>query len=264
MNQSNVSFTVGFVVSKCFSTEGTGEKSGLVCMNIHFSITWVNSRPFISVRPCFHHTAIIFSSSFVVTTIVITIITIAVIHVLCHCARAVAGGVGGGRGGIHSHSGGGLRLHDRNDFLNVVVVIVGWVVGGEGGGVVDWRGLVGGGGGSGSFWGRAGGGITITNVTMDRSRPRGGVSFWLWRVSVDGVITAAAAVLIVLGQTLHFEILCDCEERVEFLLGNVDFSMIHEVEHSLKIAVVHPLEVQEGVGVGVAPQDPPEERAAGR
>jgi len=219
---------------------------------------------FISVRPCFHHTAIIFSSSFVVTTIVITIITIAVIHVLCHCARAVAGGVGGGRGGIHSHSGGGLRLHDRNDFLNVVVVIVGWVVGGEGGGVVDWRGLVGGGGGSGSFWGRAGGGITITNVTMDRSRPRGGVSFWLWRVSVDGVITAAAAVLIVLGQTLHFEILCDCEERVEFLLGNVDFSMIHEVEHSLKIAVVHPLEVQEGVGVGVAPQDPPEERAAGR
>merc|ERR1719319_1691200 len=122
---------------------------------------------------------------------------------------------GGGRGcgGLEGVGGGRGRV---GGFL------------GQGGG--------GGGGGWGSFWGRAGGGITITNVTMDRSWPRGGVSFWLWRVSVDGVITAAAAVLIVLGQTLHFEILCDCEERVEFLLGNVDFSMIHEVEHSLKIA----------------------------
>ena len=49
-------------------------------------------------------------------------------------------------------------------------------------------------------------------------------------VSGHGIITAA--VLIVLVQTLHFEILCDREERVEFLLRHIDFTVVHEDEHN--------------------------------
>ena len=35
-----------------------------------------------------------------------------------------------------------------------------------------------------------------------------------------------------MGQTLHFEILCDREEGVEFLLRHIDFTVGHEGEHN--------------------------------
>ena len=83
--------------------------------------------------------------------------------------------------------------------------------------------------GEGSLMSRPGLGLRVESV----------FNFWLRDVSGRGIITVA-----VLGQTLHFEILWDREEGVEFLPRHVDFPVLHKVEHSLEVTVVyivHPL-----------------------
>ena len=54
------------------------------------------------------------------------------------------------------------------------------------------------------------------------------------------------------------------QEAVQLLLGNVDLAHVHEVEHTQQLLVLNPLEVQEGVLVGVTSEHVSEERGTGR
>ena len=75
---------------------------------------------------------------------------------------------------------------------------------------------------------------------------------WLWVRS--GLRIVGTSVTLTLSQALHLEIFGDCQERIEVFLSNVDLAMVHEVEHAQQVAVLHPLEVEQGVVVGVPPQ----------
>ena len=68
----------------------------------------------------------------------------------------------------------------------------------------------------------------------------------------------------VLSESLHLEFFCHRQEGVELLLGNVDFSMVHEVEHRLQFTEPNTLEVEERVLVWILSEDGSEERRAGR
>ena len=46
-------------------------------------------------------------------------------------------------------------------------------------------------------------------------------------------------------------------------MGDIDLSVVHEVEHGLQVSELHPLEVEERVLVGVLLEDGPEEGGAG-
>ena len=74
----------------------------------------------------------------------------------------------------------------------------------------------------------------------------------------------AAASLIALSETLDLELLCHGEEGVELFLGHVHLAVVHEVEDGQEVGVLHPPQVEEGVGVGVPLQNGPEEGRAGR
>ena len=54
--------------------------------------------------------------------------------------------------------------------------------------------------------------------------------------------------------TFHSELFSNSKEGVEVVLGDVDLTMVHEVEHAQQVAVLHPLEVKQGVVVWVPPQ----------
>ena len=60
---------------------------------------------------------------------------------------------------------------------------------------------------------------------------------------------------IVLSESLHLEFLCHRQERVELLLGNIDFSMVHEVEHGLKLTEPNTLEVEQRMLVRILLED---------
>ena len=60
---------------------------------------------------------------------------------------------------------------------------------------------------------------------------------------------------IVLSESLYLEFLCHRQERVELLLGNIDFTMVHEVEHRLKFTEPNTLEVEERVLVRILSED---------
>ena len=67
---------------------------------------------------------------------------------------------------------------------------------------------------------------------------------------------------LVLSQAFHTQLFCNCQERVEFFLGNIYLSMVHEVKDSLHVSELHPLEVEQRVLVWVLLQDSPEEWGA--
>ena len=53
------------------------------------------------------------------------------------------------------------------------------------------------------------------------------------------------------------------QERVELVLSDVNFSMMHEVEHSQQVGVLNAFQVQKRVLMWILPQHAPEEGAAG-
>ena len=61
----------------------------------------------------------------------------------------------------------------------------------------------------------------------------------------------------------HTKVLSDGEERVELVLSDVNFSMIHEVEHSQQVGVLNAFQVQKRVLMWIILQHAPEEGAAG-
>ena len=85
----------------------------------------------------------------------------------------------------------------------------------------------------------------------------------LWQgswIRLGGFITCSS---IVLGQAFHTKVLGDGQERVELVLSDVNFSMIHEVEHSQQVGVLNAFQVQKRVLMWILPQHAPEEGAAG-
>ena len=56
-----------------------------------------------------------------------------------------------------------------------------------------------------------------------------------------------------MSESLHLEFFCHRQERVELLLGNIDFSVVHEIEHGLKLTEPNTLEVEERVLVRILP-----------
>ena len=78
-----------------------------------------------------------------------------------------------------------------------------------------------------------------------------------------GCLRLGSSILTVLGKTLDLEILCHCEKRVELLLGDVDLALVHELEDRDEVVIEDALEVEQGMLVGIAPQDGPEEGGAG-
>ena len=79
----------------------------------------------------------------------------------------------------------------------------------------------------GGGWRGAGGG---------RVRKAGG---WFW---VGGDMGRWGGLVggLVLGETLHTQLLGDREEGVELLLRNIHLAVIHEVEDGLEVAVLYP------------------------
>ena len=69
---------------------------------------------------------------------------------------------------------------------------------------------------------------------------------------------------IVLSKSLHLELLCNRQEGVELLLGNIDFSMVHEVQHRLKLTEPNTLEVEQRVLVRILLENGSEEWRASR
>ena len=67
----------------------------------------------------------------------------------------------------------------------------------------------------------------------------------------------------VLCEPFYLQVLCYGQKGIELLLGNVNLSVVHEVEDRLQVSELHPLEVEERVLVGVLPEDGPEEGGAG-
>ena len=68
--------------------------------------------------------------------------------------------------------------------------------------------------------------------------------------------------------TFHSELLSNSKEGVEIILGDVDLTMVHEVEHALHVPVGDSLQVEHQgtllAGRLVSSQDGTEERAACR
>ena len=68
--------------------------------------------------------------------------------------------------------------------------------------------------------------------------------------------------------TFHSELLSNSKEGVEVVLGDVDLTMVHEVEHALHVPVGDSLQVEHQgtllAGRLVSPQDGTEERTACR
>ena len=68
--------------------------------------------------------------------------------------------------------------------------------------------------------------------------------------------------------TFHSELLSNSKEGVEVVLGNIDLTMVHKVEHALHVPVGDSFQVEhQGTLLGgrlVSPQDGAEERAARR
>ena len=65
-----------------------------------------------------------------------------------------------------------------------------------------------------------------------------------------------------LSQAFHSQVLCHGQERVQLLLSNINFSVVHEVEDRLEISELDALQIEEGVLVGVSAQHIPEEWTA--
>ena len=61
----------------------------------------------------------------------------------------------------------------------------------------------------------------------------------------------------------HLQVLCHREEGAELCLGNVDLSVVHEVEDGEDALVLDALQVEQGVAVRVPLQHCTEERGAG-
>jgi len=84
------------------------------------------------------------------------------------------------------------------------------------------------------------------------------------RGAVGGVSSARGA----LGQAFHSELLSNSKEGVEVILGDVDLTMVHEVEHALHVPVGDSLQVEHQgtllAGRLVSSQDGTEERTACR
>ena len=64
-------------------------------------------------------------------------------------------------------------------------------------------------------------------------------------------------------QTLHLQLLSHGEERVELFLGNVDLTMVHEVQDSHQLLVLDTLQVEKGMLVLVSPENRFEEGGTG-
>ena len=65
-----------------------------------------------------------------------------------------------------------------------------------------------------------------------------------------------------MSESFYSQVLSNCQEGVELLLGNIDLPVVHEVEHRLQVCVLHTLHVQQGMGVVVAAEDIPEKWTA--
>jgi hypothetical protein len=52
----------------------------------------------------------------------------------------------------------------------------------------------------------------------------------------------------------HFELLGNGEKAVEIVLRHVHLAMVHEVEHTFQIRVLHPLQIDQRVLVRIPPQ----------
>ena len=66
-----------------------------------------------------------------------------------------------------------------------------------------------------------------------------------------------------LGQTFDFQIFSEHEECVQVLLGNIDFSMVDEVDNGLEISQLDTAEVDKRMMVWQTTENVPEEGAAG-
>merc|ERR1719422_2680458 len=101
---------------------------------------------------------------------------------------------------------------------------------------------------AGTFYGRragggvgGGGGVRGGSVVRFVAWPAaGGEGGGLGRQggAVGGVSSARGA----LGQTFHSELLSNSKEGVEVILGDVDLTMVHEVEHALHVPVGNSLQ----------------------
>jgi len=150
------------------------------------------------------------------------------------------GGHGGGHGDRgHGDRVTGFRFHGDN-FLNVVVFFL----------VVGLLGCSDGRGGAGTLWW----GDRVSLLWLSGWGRAGDFGRLTFRFGVTGGI--------VLGESFHAEIFSNGQEAVELLLGDVDLSHVHEVEHTEQLLVLDPLQVEEGVLVGVAPEHVPEEWGA--
>ena len=69
--------------------------------------------------------------------------------------------------------------------------------------------------------------------------------------------------LVFLSETSNLQILGYSEEGGEVGLGDVDLAVVEELQDGLQVGVVHSLEVEQRVGVGVLAQDSSEEWRTG-
>ena len=75
--------------------------------------------------------------------------------------------------------------------------------------------------------------------------------FWILPGGVSVGLLPVAGV--VPHEALHPQLLGHFQEGAELLLRHLHLAGVHEVEDGLQVAVLHPLQVEEGVGVGVPP-----------
>ena len=98
----------------------------------------------------------------------------------------------------------------------------------------------------------------------------GAGGWWGW--SVEGGrggwgCTAAAAALwarrAILCQPFHLQLLGDGKKRVKLFLGDVDFAMVHEIQHGHQLLVLDAFQVEQRMLVPVPPKNCLEEGGAG-
>ena len=60
---------------------------------------------------------------------------------------------------------------------------------------------------------------------------------------------------VVLSETFYPKVFSYCEEGAQFFLSNIDFPVVHKVQHRLKVTVFDTLQIEKWMLVGIPPKN---------